>query len=168
MIKARLDLDSVNYTTKSNFIISKLKQHPDFIKAKTIGIYVSFRNEVNTISLIKEMLSNKNICVPKIEDKEMNFYQIKSFDELKPNYMKILEPDNHHFISMRRMHAQMRICGDNKRPDVQGCSLLRRNPVTVDLDNRFERLQKIFRGNLRNTKPLIGIIGSGDILVRTE
>ena len=72
MIKARLDLDSVNYTTKSNFIISKLKQHPDFIKAKTIGIYVSFRNEVNTISLIKEMLSNKNICVPKIEDKEMN------------------------------------------------------------------------------------------------
>ena len=76
MIKARLDLDSVNYTTKSNFIISKLKQHPDFIKAKTIGIYVSFRNEVNTISLIKEMLSNKNICVPKIEDKEMNFYQI--------------------------------------------------------------------------------------------
>ena len=93
MIKARLDLDSVNYTTKSNFIISKLKQHPDFIKAKTIGIYVSFRNEVNTISLIKEMLSNKNICVPKIEDKEMNFYQIKSFDELKPNYMKILEPD---------------------------------------------------------------------------
>lgn len=99
MIKARLDLDSVNYTAKSNFIISKLKQHPDFIKAKTIGIYVSFRNEVNTISLIKEILSNKNICVPKIEDKEMNFYQIKSFDELKPNYMKILEPDSHHFIS---------------------------------------------------------------------
>lgn len=98
MIKARLDLDSVNYTTKSNFIIEKLKQHPDFIAAKTIGIYVSFRNEVDTISLIKELINKKNICVPKIEGKEMNFYQIDFFDQLKPNRMNILEPDNHHFV----------------------------------------------------------------------
>ncbi|MEI3326562.1 MAG: 5-formyltetrahydrofolate cyclo-ligase [Thomasclavelia sp.] len=46
-------------SAKSNLIISKLKKNSDFINAKTIGIYVSFKNEVNTISLIKEMLAIK-------------------------------------------------------------------------------------------------------------
>ena len=53
MINKRLDLSREDYATKSNLIISKLKQHPDFINAKTIGVYVSFKNEVDTISLIK-------------------------------------------------------------------------------------------------------------------
>ena len=39
MIKKRLDLSSEDHTAKSNLIISKLKQHPDFINAKTIGMY---------------------------------------------------------------------------------------------------------------------------------
>ena len=42
MIKKRLDLSSEDHAAKSNLIISKLKQHPDFINAKTIGIYVQF------------------------------------------------------------------------------------------------------------------------------
>ena len=40
MIQTRLDLSSEKYTVKSNLIISKLKNHPDFINAKTIGIYI--------------------------------------------------------------------------------------------------------------------------------
>ena len=115
MIKARLDLDSVNYTTKSNFIISKLKQHPDFIKAKTIGIYVSFRNEVNTISLIKEMLSNKNICVPKIEDKEIAKKLIqKIFNNNKMPYISITPTfsicQNHGYIAGE--HFECPECGE--------------------------------------------------------
>ena len=30
-------------------LAGQLKKHPDFINAKTIGIYVSFKNEVDTI-----------------------------------------------------------------------------------------------------------------------
>lgn len=62
MIQTRLDLSSEIYTVKSNLIISKLKNHPDFINAKTIGIYVSFKNEVNTTNLIEEMVKIKNMC----------------------------------------------------------------------------------------------------------
>ena len=83
MIKKRLDLSSEDHTAKSNLIISKLKQHPDFINAKTIGIYVSFKNEVDTISLIKEIVNKKNVCVPKTNNHLMNFYLINSLDELK-------------------------------------------------------------------------------------
>ncbi len=98
LIKSRLDLDSKEYATKSNFIIERLKKHPDFIQAKTIGIYVSFRQEVDTITLIKEYIDQKNICVPKIIGRQMDFYQISSFDELKKNHMGILEPDNHRLV----------------------------------------------------------------------
>ena len=101
MIQARLDLGSDEYLTKSNLIISKLKKNSDFINAKTIGIYVSFRNEVNTISLIKEMLAVKKICVPKTENHEMNFYTINSLKELKKGNYGILEPDNDKLVNKK-------------------------------------------------------------------
>ena len=81
LIQARLDLDSETYASKSNFIVSKLKQQPEFIEARAIGIYVSFRHEVETISLIKEIINNKIVCVPKISGKQMDFYQINSINE---------------------------------------------------------------------------------------
>lgn len=98
LIQARLDLDSDLYAAKSNFIVSKLKQHPDFINAKTIGIYVSFRQEVDTIKLIKEMFDKKIICVPKINDKQMDFYQIDNINELQRNNLGILEPKNNRLV----------------------------------------------------------------------
>ena len=94
MINKRLDLSREDYATKSNLIISKLKQHPDFINAKTIGVYVSFKNEVDTISLIKEIVNEKSICVPKTDGHLMNFYLINSLDELKKGNFGILEPLN--------------------------------------------------------------------------
>ena len=103
LIQARLDLDSEAYASKSNFIVSKLKQHPDFIRAKTIGIYISFRQEVATISLIKEMFGKKNICVPKIMNKQMEFYYINSFNELKKNKFGILEPDKDDLVSKKEI-----------------------------------------------------------------
>lgn len=99
LIQARLDLDSDLYAAKSNFIVSKLKQHPDFINAKTIGIYVSFRQEVDTIKLIKEMFDKKIVCVPKIKGKQMDFYQIDNINELQRNNLGILEPDNDKIIN---------------------------------------------------------------------
>ena len=103
LIQARLDLDSATYTTKSNFIVSKLKQRPEFIQAKTIGIYVSFRHEVETINLIKEMFVSKNVCVPKTKGKQMEFYQINSIEELKKSKLGILEPDNDALVSKKEI-----------------------------------------------------------------
>ena len=99
LIQARLDLDSETYASKSNFIVSKLKQQPEFIEARAIGIYVSFRHEVETISLIKEIINNKIVCVPKISGKQMDFYQINSINELKTSSFGILEPNNSHPVT---------------------------------------------------------------------
>lgn len=99
LIQARLDLDSVSFANKSNLIISKLKQHPYFIEAKTIGIYVSYKHEVDTINLIKEMINHKNIVVPKTYKKEMRFYQLNSFDELIEGNYGILEPTSNQLVN---------------------------------------------------------------------
>ncbi|WP_279160455.1 5-formyltetrahydrofolate cyclo-ligase [Thomasclavelia cocleata] len=103
MIQTRLDLSSEIYTVKSNLIISKLKNHPDFINAKTIGIYVSFKNEVNTTNLIEEMVKIKKICVPKTKNHKMDFYLIDSLEELKSGTYGILEPHNNRLINKNKI-----------------------------------------------------------------
>ena len=51
----------------------------DIVKrCSTILIYVSFKDEVDTLKLIKFFLQNKRVAVPKIENNNMNFYYIKS------------------------------------------------------------------------------------------
>ncbi len=68
---------------------------PDFIKAKIIFIYASFRSEVDTFSIIEHSLdTGKKIILPKVEKKErkLNLYEIKSIKEMKSGYMGINEP----------------------------------------------------------------------------
>lgn len=103
MIKKRLDLSSEDHAAKSNLIISKLKQHPDFINAKILGIYVSFKNEVDTIALIQEIIKTKKVSVPKTNHHEMDFYLIDSLEELKLGTYGILEPHNNRLIDKNKI-----------------------------------------------------------------
>lgn len=100
-IQARLDLSDKEYQDKSNLIINKLKKEVVFQKAKTIGIYVSMNNEVDTIKLINELLSTKTICVPKTINKTMEFHKIDSFNELSKGNYGILEPIGNNLISKK-------------------------------------------------------------------
>lgn len=78
-------------------IFHKVIQSDEYIKAKTIFIYVSFEGEVDTHEIIEHALKNgKKICVPKILSKEegMSAVLIDSFEELKLSKYKILEPEN--------------------------------------------------------------------------
>jgi len=77
---------------KSKSIKEKLFLLPEFINAKTIAFYVSKGSEVFTHNIIKELLGEKRILVPKTMDNEIVFSEIDSFDELKPGRFDILEP----------------------------------------------------------------------------
>ncbi|MDD8049452.1 MAG: 5-formyltetrahydrofolate cyclo-ligase [Thomasclavelia sp.] len=99
LLKKRNNLSITEALDKSSVIINNLKSLKEYQTANTIAIYVSYNNEVDTIEFIKENISIKRICVPKIINKEMNFYLINSFDELKPGYFNILEPITNHLIS---------------------------------------------------------------------
>ncbi len=62
-------------------------------KRKNILVYVSLKDEVDTISLIKELFKlEKNVYVPKVIGSKIVFYKINSLNELKIGSFNILEP----------------------------------------------------------------------------
>ena len=66
----------------------------EFVKeAKTILVYVSLKDEVDTRRLITYFfVSGFRVAVPRIDGKMMRFYYIESFDDLEKGYRNILEP----------------------------------------------------------------------------
>lgn len=82
-------------TVKNALIKQRLFMLPEFINARTVSFYASFRSEVETLSMIKESLEmGKRVVVPKV-DKEghrLRLYEIKNMNELSPGYMGIPEP----------------------------------------------------------------------------
>ncbi|MBS3810654.1 MAG: 5-formyltetrahydrofolate cyclo-ligase [Halanaerobiales bacterium] len=82
---------------KSKIITEKLKKYIEKNKYKNIMIFVSFRNEVQTHNLIKELLSeeDKNIYVPYIDKSvnDMRISKIEDFEkDLQAGMFNILEP----------------------------------------------------------------------------
>ena len=65
-----------------------------FRKARNIYVYISFRSEMPTKTLIERMIDDdKTVAVPKIEGGEMHFYPIRSLSDCRLGVMGILEPD---------------------------------------------------------------------------
>lgn len=80
---------------KSIAIISNLKREL-LLEKLDVLTYVSYKSEVDTIEFIKEELkiNKRNILAPKVIDKDMLFYRIDDYSDLKSGYKGILEPDN--------------------------------------------------------------------------
>ena len=78
---------------KENIIREKILNHEKVRKSSNILIYVSKKDEVDTIEIIKSLWnSNKNVYVPKVEGEIINFYQINSLKDLKLGKFQVLEP----------------------------------------------------------------------------
>lgn len=79
----------------SRAITERVLSHPFFQCADTILCYVSFREEVDTKDLISSAWeTGKTIAVPRVlKDNRMEFYKIRSMEELKIGYQGILEPE---------------------------------------------------------------------------
>jgi 5-formyltetrahydrofolate cyclo-ligase len=81
--------------TKDESIIKRLLALPEFIKARTILLYASFRSEVDTIELLKNsILNNKNVVLPRVDmqNSSLTLYKIRGMEDLAPGCFGILEP----------------------------------------------------------------------------
>lgn len=77
-------------------ILERLASLYQYRCSSLILTYVSKDIEVDTINLIKRVLSdNKRAAVPRCraETREMDFYEIESLDQLEEGYFGVLEPD---------------------------------------------------------------------------
>lgn len=67
---------------------------PAFKRAERILAYADYNHEVITRYLIEEAWNaGKEVAVPKVVGKDMIFYHLKDFAQLKPGYYGIPEPE---------------------------------------------------------------------------
>ena len=61
--------------------------------ASVIGCYVSFREEVDTLEILRYCLERKKtVCVPKMTGTTLAFYEMHSLQDLREGRFHILEP----------------------------------------------------------------------------
>ena len=78
---------------KNKKILDKIIKLKAVKEASVILTYVPTDDEVDTIGLIKYLLKNNRlVAVPRVDGSSMNFYYIKSLDDLNKGYMNIYEP----------------------------------------------------------------------------
>lgn len=99
MLRKRLELDVSTYMSNSNLIMYTLETMEIFKQAKTIGIYASIKQEVYTLDCIKKWCNIKKISLPRVESKEIKFYQIVDMSQLQKGKFGVLEPQTKNLVN---------------------------------------------------------------------
>lgn len=78
---------------KSNCIAKRFLRSELYQNCDRIFCYVSFRSEVDTKELIMHMISDgKKVAVPRVDGKNMHFYEITGLLDCREGQFGILEP----------------------------------------------------------------------------
>lgn len=94
-LKKRDALSEIEIKTKSKQILNRIFEMKEFEQAQTVFAYMSINSEVDMSELIRRCWElNKIVCMPKTitKTKEMHFYAIKSFENLRKSNYGIMEP----------------------------------------------------------------------------
>jgi 5-formyltetrahydrofolate cyclo-ligase len=90
-LQARSALSFRTRQTSSHTIFLKLKERLSACHA--IGIYISFRDEVETGEIIRYCFEHGiHVSVPRVEGNDLHFYEIHDLDDCRPGILGILEP----------------------------------------------------------------------------
>lgn len=96
ILKKRGSIDIRSREAKDTLIKERLFSISEFIRAKAIFFFASFRSEVSTLPLIEEAFRlGKRVVLPLVNNKarELRLYEIKDLSEVSPGFMGIPEPD---------------------------------------------------------------------------
>ena len=84
---------------QNDIIFNKIINLEEYKQSNLILIYISLKNEVDTIELIKYGLKEgKQLAVPKCEGNDMVFYYINSLEDLQEGNFGILEPKTNKIV----------------------------------------------------------------------
>lgn len=91
----RAQLDPESEKTMNQAIFKRIIAMPCFQNPEAVYLYVDCRHEAGTRGLIEYFLSRKvAVAVPRVLGKSMDFYYIRSMDDLEKGGFGILEPKN--------------------------------------------------------------------------
>lgn len=95
MRKIRDNLSFQEVSERSEQILQRFWSLPEIQKTPQIFVYLSFRHEPDTFSLIRQALSlKKEILVPKVHGNDMNLCELSSLDSLQTGIFGISEPSS--------------------------------------------------------------------------
>ena len=78
---------------KSREIARKVIRHEKFQEADKVLLFASFRSEADTTAIFEAALQmGKEVYFPRVEGKEMEFYQVEKASDLISGYQGIREP----------------------------------------------------------------------------
>lgn len=78
---------------KSREIFQKVTAHPWYIEADTVFCYASHDGEVRTRELMDQILADgKRLALPRVEGREMTFYEVREPERLEEGAYGIEEP----------------------------------------------------------------------------
>ncbi len=78
----------------SRRITEKVTALPSFLSEKRVMVYADYNHEVVTRYIIEEAWKQgKEVAVPKVTGKDMDFIRLTDFSQLKPGYYGIPEPE---------------------------------------------------------------------------
>ena len=82
---------------ESQSVIDILETDKDFVEAKTILMYYSLPDEVQTIGLIEKYKNVKNILLPSVNGDNLSLHMYTPYSELKPGKYGIFELNGQEF-----------------------------------------------------------------------
>jgi 5-formyltetrahydrofolate cyclo-ligase len=96
ILTARNQLSTAKISTDSLIILQNILGLEQIKKSRSFFVYVSFRSEVETFTLIQALLKmGKTVCVPitRVQEKRLDAIRITDPDtDLEPGYCAIPEP----------------------------------------------------------------------------
>ena len=93
--------------TESDLMIQK-HAYEKIKDKKTVGFYVSKKDEVKTLDLIQWCLDDgMTVAVPKVKGKKMDFIQIHSLDELSKGTFAVMEPSGDTVVDLSDFEAMI-------------------------------------------------------------
>lgn len=94
MKKLRADMEPAVRENKDKAVYKNILSSGILENAEWVYVFVSYGTETNTGMLIDFLLKSSfhRVAVPRVDGREMEFYEIKSLDGLNPGYNGIPEP----------------------------------------------------------------------------
>ncbi|MEM6691172.1 MAG: 5-formyltetrahydrofolate cyclo-ligase [Planctomycetota bacterium] len=95
--------DQKEKDTRSQRILDRVINLPDYQSANTVMWYVDVRDEVRTRGHLKEQLeTSKSIVVPYCFGRDLHLFHLVDFEDLMPGHFGILEPSRELVESQQR------------------------------------------------------------------
>lgn len=95
-------------------VFSRVLEMEEYQACKSVFLYMSMPMELQTRPVIERIWADgKRAAVPKVQGKDLRFYYLTDFGQLRPGTMNILEPDEGCPESGRPDESSAVICADN-------------------------------------------------------